>query len=308
MGNTKALILVHHAMERVFLSDTVNIMLTAEFYTLKKERIPVKYTYQAKAIAPSLFDGLLEEGQDYEYMVWKEEDEWTFIAYDVAQIATFLESKGFALSQVAKIFFVQQSLALFDGVMPLGEDKALLAIDSVVVLLPLVVLPESQKPSLVFSNRFTPKKGVSLQSTHHSLLSFPQSLTLAILLSVFTMIFAFDAYTLTHLGGEEEEILLQLEEEYPKLISPTRRKSILAKYQKIDKQERQKRDKIKLLSSMIFKGVTLSSLSLEKDTIKASFSCENSKVSQRIKALAKKHHFKSRSISGSHDLIVEGSL
>jgi hypothetical protein len=59
MGNNKDLLLVHSAMERVTLVESVNVMLTPQFYTLKKEALPVKYAYQAKKIAPSLFEGLL---------------------------------------------------------------------------------------------------------------------------------------------------------------------------------------------------------------------------------------------------------
>ena len=66
MGSNKELLLVHASMEHVSLTHSVNVMLTPQFYTLKKEALPVKYLYQAKRIAPSLFDGLLEEGRSYE--------------------------------------------------------------------------------------------------------------------------------------------------------------------------------------------------------------------------------------------------
>ena len=62
MGSNKELLLVHASMEDVSLAHSVNVMLTPQFYTLKKEELPVKYLYQAKRIAPSLFDGLLEAG------------------------------------------------------------------------------------------------------------------------------------------------------------------------------------------------------------------------------------------------------
>ncbi len=72
MGSNKELLLVHAGMQRQFLSHDVNVMLTPQYYTLKREELPVKYLYQAKKIAPSLFDGLLEEVGEYDYMVYKE--------------------------------------------------------------------------------------------------------------------------------------------------------------------------------------------------------------------------------------------
>mgnify|MGYP001829238495 CR=1 FL=1 len=74
MRNNKELLLVHPSMKPVSLTEAVNVMLPPQFYTLKKEALPLRYAYQAKKIAPSLFDGLLEAGGHYEYMVWKEDE------------------------------------------------------------------------------------------------------------------------------------------------------------------------------------------------------------------------------------------
>jgi hypothetical protein len=89
MGNNKELLLAHTSMKHVTLSDAVNVMLTPQFYTLKKEALPLKYSYQAQRIAPSLFDGLLEEGKHYDYMVWREEEKWVFLAYDLEMITPY---------------------------------------------------------------------------------------------------------------------------------------------------------------------------------------------------------------------------
>ena len=83
----------------------VNIMLTPQLYTLKRESLPVKYAYQAKRIAPSLFEGLLEEPSHYKYFVSKEKESWLFIAYDLEAIQTFLDEKGIALAFVSKMYF-----------------------------------------------------------------------------------------------------------------------------------------------------------------------------------------------------------
>ena len=112
MGNNKELLLVHTSMKQVTLSHAVNIMLTPQFYTLKKEALPVRYTYQAKRIAPSLFDGLLEEGKHYEYMVWREGEEWIFLAYDLEMIAAFLETKVLHWKMSLRSFLHNRQLTL----------------------------------------------------------------------------------------------------------------------------------------------------------------------------------------------------
>ena len=134
MGNSKELILAHASMQPVTLTHDVNIMLPPQFYTFKKEVLPLNFAYQAKRIAPSLFEGLVEEGRSYEYMVWKEEETWVFLAYDLEMITAFLENKGFALETVSRIFFVHQVVELFDKPLLFVENEALLSLDYMVVL------------------------------------------------------------------------------------------------------------------------------------------------------------------------------
>jgi len=97
LGNSKELLLAYSGMKNQTLSHSVNIMLTPQFYTLKKEKLPLKYLYQAKKIASSLFDGFLDEQKNYEYFVYKQRDEWIFIAYNPKEINALLASKGSSL-------------------------------------------------------------------------------------------------------------------------------------------------------------------------------------------------------------------
>lgn len=39
-------------MENISLDESVNVILTPQFYTVKKEELPIKYLYQAKKIDP----------------------------------------------------------------------------------------------------------------------------------------------------------------------------------------------------------------------------------------------------------------
>jgi len=63
-GNIKRFILLYKGMPRQVLNETVNILITPQHYIIKRKELPVKYTYQAKKVAPSVFDGLLEDARD----------------------------------------------------------------------------------------------------------------------------------------------------------------------------------------------------------------------------------------------------
>ena len=306
-GSSKELLLVHASMKSVSLSQSVNVMLTPQFYTLKKEALPVKYLYQAKRVAHSLFDGLLEEGRNYNYFVFKEGKEWVFIAYDLAKITDFLVSKGINPQQVSKLFFAQQILSSFSKPLSLGEREALVVINDIVVVVPKIAL-EDEIVTFTFNNKFTPKMGVGLHDAYGSLLSLKHSIALVLFFILFAGMFIVEGWRYANAskdGAKELEILF---EQYPSLQSQYARKSIAEKYKNIDSIERRKRETIKSLSGMIFKGVTLTSLKLNEKGFNAEFACESAKVSKELKALAKQKRFNIVEVSKSNNLKIEGRL
>jgi len=308
MGNNKELILVHSAMKHVTLSDEVNVMLTPQFYTLKKEALPVTYAYQAKKIAASLFDGLLEDGRKYDYMVWKEEEEWVFLAYDLEMITAFLERKGFTLGHVSKLFFVQQSVGLLDKPLAVGENSALVSLDHTAVIVPRIALGEDEGALSRFDNSFTPKRGVVLPGVHGSLFDVKQTAVLATVFGLFALMFFVEGWRYGNSTQADEAQIQELLEAHPSLNSKYTRDNIISKYKTLDARERKKRGIIKTLSGMIFKGVTLTSFDMDEKMFKVAFSCQNTQVAKRLKALAKKNKLNVSAIAGSNDVKIEGAL
>lgn len=271
-------------------SDTVDIMLTPQFYSLKKETLPLKYAFQAKKIAPSLFDGLLENTENYDYMVYREDETWVFIAYDLEAINQFLVSKGIRSEQVGKIFFAQQVLSSFTAPVLLGEKDALAAIDGSVVVIPQVALGEGVEIMTV-DERFTPKHGVVLQGTFNSVISKKQAIALAILFTLFALAFFVEGWHYSR-GSEVTKAEIEaLIEEYPALQSQYTRKSIAEKYRTIDKNERKKRDTVKTLGAMIFKGVTVDTFKMDDKGFSVRFKCTDAKVAKHLKELSKNEGF-----------------
>lgn len=307
MGSNKELLLVHASMQRVFLTESVNVMLTPQFYTLKKETLPVKYLYQAKRIASSLFDGFLEDWNDYEYLVFKEEDSWVFIAYNMGQISSLLLSKGIKPEQVSKIFFVEQVRDSFTAPVLLGDKEALVVLDDTVVVVPQVALQEETVP-LEFNDSFTPKTGITPKGVNGSLLSLSQAVVLASLFTLFAGMFFVEGWRYGHDSKAGEAEMQQLLDEYPSLQSKMQRENIATKYKRIDTAERKKREVMKSLAGLIFKGVTLTSFALNEKSYKVQFACSDAKVAKRLNELAKKEKFNTSKVSGSDDLQIEGAL
>lgn len=308
MADNKALLLAHPSMKPVSLTEAVNVMLPPQFYTLKKEALPLRYAYQAKKIAPSLFEGLLEAGGNYEYMVWREDEAWVFLAYDIEKITAFLESKGFALEQVSKLFFVQQSVDLFDKPLLLGEHDALVSLDHTVVVIPRGALTQEDGSSLHFDNSFTPKKGIFLPGAYGSVLNLKQASMLAAIMILFALMFFVEGSRYSDDSQTGEAKVQELLSANPALQSKYTRESIVTKYKAIDTAERKKREIVKMVSGMIFKGVTLSSLEIDAKSYKVHFTCKDAQVAKRLTLLATKNKLKTSAISGTHDLKIEGTL
>ena len=309
MENTKELILIHANMKRVSreYTDGVNIMLTPQFYTIKREEIPVKYSYQAKRIAPSLFDGLLEEPEAYKYFVVKEDKEWLFIAYNPEEIKTVLEQKGILPEQVSKIYFAEQAVGQFSRPVLLGEKEALVNLGGTMTIVPQIALNPDEKPMQITQD-FTPKKGVAFEGRGKSFISTNEAYTLAAVFALFAVIYFVEGSRYGGEGAAQKEEMQSLLKNHPSLQSSYTRNSIASKYKKIDTKERKKRDVIKSLSHMIFKGSKLSILSIDDNKFKAQFSCKDASVTRKLKELAKKEKFNTSKVANSNDLKIEGTL
>lgn len=308
MGNTKELILIHQEMKHlpVVPAKGFNILLSPQFYTLVREELPVKYVYEAKRIAPSLFEGLLEEDVSYQYFVEKEEEGWLFIAYSSVMIASFLEAKGIEIGQISKMYFAQQSLASFEYPMVLGDTNVLMNLNGTMTILPKSIVGDTTK-TIEIDKNFIPKKGVSLVLEGEGLLLATEAYTLVAILLLFASIYVVEASRYGATNVEEEKELIALLEDYPSLESSYKRDSILSKYRAIDKKERMKREVIKSLSAMIFKGSILISFSLNEKNFQAKFECKDKAIIKRLKELAKKESFMA-SESGKNILKIEGTL
>ena len=288
--NSKPLLLVYRQMEKQTLDSTVNIMLPPQFYTLKKETLPIKYHFQVKKIAPSLFEGLIEEKEKYEYFVYREGEAWIFIAYNPEEIHTFLESKGIKAEQIGKLFFAQQAGEKFSSPVLLGEKNALISIDDAVVMIPRSALnPESKTVTL--DETFTPKQGITLQHSFNSFITAKQALGLSILLVIFALTFFVEGWRYGHASQSMEAEITALLEEHPSLQSQYKRRSIAEKYRAIDSLERKKRDTIKTLSSMLFKGVKVDHFSMDDKGFAIRFKCSDAKVAKHLREYAKKEGF-----------------
>ena len=264
----------------------------------------IKFTYQAKQIAPSIFDDYLEDINNYQFFVYKEDIYWYFFAYNIDEITTFLEEKGVKRYQINKIFFAQElSRYLKDSILDLGDKNCLIDIDNIVTVLPKKFIKDDEVKELNLK-KIQLKESVSISSSFGSIIPFKQTLILTTLLFILGGLFVADGNRAKNSIRDDEEKLDLLLQRDTKLSSQRIRESILAQYEPIDKIERLKRDILVDISKLLSTHTRLKELKLDDKKISAIVETDNI---NRVLREASDKKLKSRKLS-IKEIRVERSL
>ena len=119
------------------------LILSPEFYWVKKENLPVKRVYEAKRLAPSVFDGFLPDG-DYSYIVYKEGEEFILIAYDREKILKDLSNIVENIEDIEEIRFTQTEFEPQEDCIEVDNQSSLVWIDGVAVFIPRLCADEGK--------------------------------------------------------------------------------------------------------------------------------------------------------------------
>ena len=299
--------LIHDTMGPVSSSEAFDIMLSPQFYTLKRESLPVRYHFQAKKLASSILENLLPEEGNYEHYVFKEDDLWTFIAYDPEEISRFLQSRGISPEQVSKLYFAQQVSEKFSTPVLLDENTALSNVQHSATVVPRMLLPEETQYQ-DFDETFKPKSGASFGVGMHSIIGKKEAWTIGAIFLIFALMFFVEGFRYRQVIVTMQEKVSLLLEDYPALQSQYARENIAKKYQKIDREERHKREVLKDLSRLVLPGVEVESLLMGKKLFSATFKCPDEKSVIRVQSLAKEKQYKTSRIGSENLVKIEGSL
>ena len=303
---SKPLILVHKSMDRVYNKGSINIMLSPQFYTMKREELPIKHQYQAKKLASSVFESLLNDDLEYQFYVYKDGDDWVFIAYNQIEISEFLENVGIKLEDISKLFFAQQYLEKFHIPLVLSDKELLASIDKTAVVVPSSIMGDSMT-NKKFNEDVANKNGISFGFSNNSMFEYKESIIISVIFVIFGIMFITEGIKYSNTISTMEDEVDILLSKYPSLQSKYSRDNIAKKYQKIDTIERKKRDILKSLSSLVMRGVKLVSLSINSKKFKTTLEVSNERTLLKIKSIARKKGYSTSRI-GDDIIKIEGKL
>ncbi|MDF1879701.1 hypothetical protein JHD50_00025 [Sulfurimonas sp. MAG313] len=109
LNKNKIIGLIDKQTGSVKVVDKMNVLLTPSYYWIKRSFLEVKLSSSALKYAPSIFEGMLPEG-DYAYYVVKEKNEFVFFAYKPDEIISSLKEKGINGSDIAGIYLAENEM------------------------------------------------------------------------------------------------------------------------------------------------------------------------------------------------------
>jgi hypothetical protein len=281
---------LYRDIERLPDVPRYDLMLSPQFYVSKRENLAVKYPFQAKKLAPSILEEVVGEGA-FSYEVFREGDDWVFVAYDLEALSDFLASKGGSIDRVRRIYFAEQAKEKFDPPVDLNDREALALINDTVTVVPKSLMTQTEHFA-VFDEGFRPEKSFDIKRTHRSVLDTRLSVTLAAVIAALGVVYIVEGYRYQRALDHADDALAALAQAHPSLQGAYARESIHKKYAALDTEQRAIRDRIKAIAFLTGKETRIEHLSVDSKGYEVRLSLpKKPRVTASIKKLSKAHGF-----------------
>ena len=284
------LLLLHRSLKMLPDLPRYDLMLSPQFYVLKREELPVKYAFQAKKLAPSILEDLVGDGS-MSYEVFRDtEGRWNFVAFDLDAIGRFLEERGGSLDRVGRIYFAEQARSHFKPPVVLSDTELLGVVNGMVTVIPARLLADPEHTA-TFDESFRPEQGFGFKRARRRSGGVDNRLltAAAIILAVLGLAYVAEGFRYQRELGTAQASLEKALSTDPALRGSYARKAIYKKYHALDTTQRAIRERLKALGRLTSKATKLDKVSLSKENYEAILSVPNDpKIIDSLKALAQR--------------------
>ncbi len=125
-----------HQQARVQHDGTFDVILSPQFYWVKKVSLPVKRVGEAKKLTESVFEGSLPEGEYSYEVIAAGEGEFILIAYDRSEISQKLQHFFTDNAKVQSVRFAQYECAGLDECCSVDEKSSLVNLNGLLMQIP----------------------------------------------------------------------------------------------------------------------------------------------------------------------------
>jgi hypothetical protein len=242
----------------------IDLIISPEFYWVRKFEIPVKTQNQAKQVLPMLFDEYISASEDaLNYQAIKlENNSFLCFAYSNKKIYEAIKKANIPLSNISSFYFAQneckdlKSFEIDSQTYVYTEDEILIKIPNNLVEEPIYLKNRLEKISLS-SNKIQVK-------LYNEILGKKQYIFLSIIFLVLILANGVKYFSYSNEINKLNEELESVKKTYRLPSSMIQMNSILKKYKKATTKELKKREAI----SYIFSNPDfLNSLNMERESI-----------------------------------------
>jgi len=138
-----------------------DVILSPEFYWVKKVELPVKKVSAAKKLAESIYEGSLPSGE-FAYEVSKAGDDFVIIAYDKEGISAEIAQKFTKDAKVSSIYFAQNEFADLEDCCGIDRNSSLVNLDGLIMQVPRVCTESKREIDSYLNNKKLSNKKITL--------------------------------------------------------------------------------------------------------------------------------------------------
>ena len=257
----------------------------------------MRFAFQARKLAPAMLEELGME-TSWRCEVFRQGDEWALVAYDPEEIRSLLRAAGVDPRRVGRLYFAQQFLDQLEPPLRLGEKELLTVVDGQVVQLPETLLATDQTSNKVTELR-RPRESFTFQSSGlGTMVSNPLALVLGISLLGFGLAWIVEGARYQREADTLQGKLETLLEKNPAYASALARRNILERYRSIDRQQREIRETVQRIGTLVGRDSKLASLRLDAKGYEARIEAPSSRL-DTLKRHAKTSGLKAKVDAGS---------
>ena len=292
--SSRRVIIFHENMGRIDENvKEYDIFLTPKYYIVRREKLPIKFLFQAKKLAPSILDELIEDSEDTSYVVYRDKDEWVFIAYNPKIIYDESIKIGLDPDNARSMYFAEQIRDRLKQPICLG-DSALAVVEGYVTLIPKSFAGENGCKSIDVASLELPKSYASAGKS--STLSATQSYIIATSLTLIALAIFAEGVRYSKAAQRESDRVADVADGDVVLISKISRDNILQKYRRIDRKERDKRETLKKIGSLLSNSVSLVSFKSDENGYEAKLRADSASAMATLERKVKHKGFSYKKI------------
>ena len=219
--------------DRIETRAKYTVILSPEFYWVKKVTLPVKSERDALKLAPSIYEGFLPAGE-FSYEARKVGDAFIMIAYNKKQIAEDLEKIFAYKSDIVDIYFAQDALVGIEECLAVNDKVALSNMDGTIIQIPRACTNTKEGLSEVLADATLGKRKVKLSSFDNELLSTKEITLIGLIFGLLLVSFLSEyiVYKKALSDLDSQRTMLIKEENLPRTSMQLKsiKKSLLKKY------------------------------------------------------------------------------